>query len=312
MIPCGAGFSLWVLVRARTNPHRLKPAPLAALFHSLRKRKETLNRMSPNPTHHDKIRERFTETADVFAQTTRRTRTEEAERLAERATAGLANAEKLLAIDLACGPGTYTRPLAARVRHAIGADLTPAMVEKARAEAARDRITNIEFMCADIYALPFADGAAGIVSCGYAFHHMADPPRALAEMARVLQAGGRLVITDIIVREGCDGAFQNAVERVRDPSHTITQSAANFHALIRNLGLRVVSEHRHDNWHDFDVWMGNAGKAPGDPVYEQTRAMMESCIGNDRSGFRPRRSEKAPSGLEFMHTVLLLIAEKPE
>jgi hypothetical protein len=58
--------------------------------------------------------------------------------------------------------------------------------------------------------------------------------------------------------------------------------------------------------------MGNACKAPGDPVYVQTRAMMESCIADDRSGFCPRRSEKAASGLEFMHTVLLLIAEKPE
>jgi ubiquinone/menaquinone biosynthesis C-methylase UbiE len=268
--------------------------------------------MTADPTHHDKIRERFTETADVFARTVRRTRVEEAEELAERATAGLANADKLLAIDLACGPGTYTRPLAARVRRAIGADLTPAMVKKAQAEAARDGITNIEFVCADIYALPFADGAAGIVSCGYAFHHMTDPPRALAEMVRVLQPGGRVAITDIIVREGCDGTFQNRVERVRDPSHTNTQTVANFRGLVLNLGLRVVSENLHDNWHDFDVWMGNAGKPPGDPVYVQTRAMMESCIDNDKSGFQPRRSDKVASGLEFMHTVLLLIAEKPE
>jgi ubiquinone/menaquinone biosynthesis C-methylase UbiE len=268
--------------------------------------------MSPDPTHHDKIRKRFTETADAFAQTVRRTRIEEGRRLAERATAGLTNAEKLLAIDLACGPGTFTRPLAARVRQAIGADLTPAMVEKARAEAARDGIANIEFVCADIYALPFADGVAGIVSCGYAFHHMTDPARALAEMARVLQPGGRMAITDIIVPEGCDGAFQNSVERVRDPSHTSTQSLANFQALLRNLGLRVVSEHIHDDWRDFDVWMRNAGKAPGDPVYAQTRGMMESRLDKDGSGFRPRRSEKVPSGLEFMHTVLLLVAEKPE
>src|ERR1700691_2189918 len=214
--------------------------------------------MTPDPTHHDKIRERFTETADVFAQTVRRTRVEEGEELAERATAGLVNAKKMVAIDLACGPGTYTRPLAARVHHAIGADLTPAMVEKARAEAARDGIANIEFVCADIYALPFAGGAAGIVSCGYAFHHMTDPTRALSEMARVVQPGGRLAITDIIVPEGCDGAFQNAVERVRDPSHTTTQSAANFQAMIRSLCLRVVSENIHDNWHDFGVWMSNA------------------------------------------------------
>jgi ubiquinone/menaquinone biosynthesis C-methylase UbiE len=279
---------------------------------SVRKELSGEKTMTTESSHEEKIRERFTETANIFAQNVRRLRSEEAELLAERATAGLANADKLLAIDLACGPGTYTRPLAARVRHAIGADLTPAMVEKARAEAARDGIANIEFVCADIYALPFADGAAGIVSCGYAFHHMTDPARALSEMARVVQPGGRLAITDIIVPEGCNGAFQNAVERVRDPSHTITQSAANFHAMIRGLGLRVVSENIHDNWHDFDVWMSNACKSPGDPVYAQTRGMMESFLGNDQSGFHPRRSEKVPSGLEFMHTVLQLIAEKPE
>jgi ubiquinone/menaquinone biosynthesis C-methylase UbiE len=262
-------------------------------------------------SHDAKIRERFTETADAFARTVRRTRADEAEELAARATADLEGADKMLAIDLACGPGTYTRPLAKRVRHAIGADLTPAMVDKAHAEAARDGIANIEFVCADIYALPFADGAAGIVSCGYAFHHMTDPARALAEMARVLQSGGRMAVTDIIVREGCDGEFQNRVERVRDPSHTTTLSVANFRALIKNLGLRLVSENLHDNWHDFDVWMGNACKPPGDPVYQETRALMESRIGNDTSGFRPRHSDKVPSGLEFMHTVLLLIAQSP-
>ena len=144
--------------------------------------------MTTESKHLDNIRERFTATADVFAQGVRTTRVEEAERLAERATAGLAAADTLLAIDVACGPGTYTRPLASRVRHAVGVDLTPAMIEKARAEAAHDGITNIEFVSADVYALPFDDGVAGVVSCGYAFHHMADPARALAEMARVLAA----------------------------------------------------------------------------------------------------------------------------
>jgi ubiquinone/menaquinone biosynthesis C-methylase UbiE len=275
--------------------------------------------MSTESSHQDKVRERFTATADVFAKTVRSVRVQEAERLAERATAGLANASKLLAIDLACGPGTFTRPLAARVGRAVGADLTPAMVEKARDEAARDGITNIEFVCADVYSLPFADGVAGIVSCGYAFHHMTDAGRALAEMARLLQPGGRFAITDIIVPEGCKAEIQNRIEQERDPSHTTTQTVANFRALIQNAGLRILSENLHINWHDFDAWMRNAGKPPGDPVYVKTRSMMENCMGDDSggnargapSGFYPRRSDKVAGGLEFMHTVLLLIAEKP-
>ena len=276
--------------------------------------------MNGESSHQDKVRERFTATADVFARTMRAVRVEEAERLAERATAGLSNADKFLAIDLACGPGTYTRPLAQRVARAIGVDLTPAMVEKSRAEAAHDGITNIEFLCADVYALPFPDGAAEIVSCGYAFHHMTEPVRALAEMARVLRSGGRLAITDIVVPEGCDAATQNAIEMVRDPSHTATLSVADFRSIVRDLGLNVISENLHESWHDFDAWMRNAGKPPGDAVYIKTREMMEACIGDDSdgnsrrvpSGFYPRYTNQRASGLEFMHTVLLLIAEKPE
>src|SRR6266851_5598151 len=101
--------------------------------------------MTFGPSHLDKIRERFTATADVFTDYVRTIRVEESESLAERATAGLA--------------------LASEAR-AVGVDLTPAMIEKARAEAARAGITNIEFVAGNIYALPFAASVAGVVACG--------------------------------------------------------------------------------------------------------------------------------------------------
>ena len=268
--------------------------------------------MSTDPNHLDKIRERFTATADVFSQNVRVTRKAEAERLAEIATGGLARAAEATAIDLACGPGTFTRPLAARVGRAIGVDLTLAMVEKARSEAAREAIANIEFVCSDVYALPFASGAADIVTCGYAFHHMTDPARALAEMSRVIRPGGRIAIIDIIVPEGFDPRHQNAIERERDPSHTDTLTAARFRAMFRDAGLRVRSESIHENFHDFDYWMQNAGSALGDDIYARTRRAMEKFMTGDASGFRPRPSGKDGASLEFTHTVLLIVGEKAE
>jgi ubiquinone/menaquinone biosynthesis C-methylase UbiE len=267
--------------------------------------------MTSEPSHLDKIRERFTATADVFAESARSMRVEEGERLIERATAGLALADEALAIDVACGPGTFTRPFAPRVRRAVGVDLTPAMIEKARTEAARAGITNIEFVCGDVYALPFADGVAGVAACGYAFHHMLEPARALAEMARVLRPGGRVAIADIIVPEGADAALLNSIERARDPSHTNAQTVAQFRALMHDAGLHPLSEELREHWYDFDLWMRNAGSAPGDATYVQVRRTLEESMVHDTSGMRPRRSEKT-DGLEFLHTVLLLVAEKRE
>jgi ubiquinone/menaquinone biosynthesis C-methylase UbiE len=267
--------------------------------------------MTTEPNHLEKIRERFTATADVFAESARTMRVEEGERLAELATAGLARASEALVVDVACGPGTFTRPFAPRVRRTVGVDLTPAMIEKAREEAARAGIANIEFVTGDVYALPFADGVAGVVACGYAFHHMTEPARALAEMARVLRPGGRVAIADLIVREGPGGAIQNAIERARDPSHTDAQSVAQFHTLIQGAGLRLLSEETRQHWYDFNLWMRNAGSVPGDADYVQVRRMMEELLVHDTSGLEPRHSEKN-GALEFLHTVLLLVAEKPE
>jgi ubiquinone/menaquinone biosynthesis C-methylase UbiE len=267
--------------------------------------------MTTEPNHLEKIRERFTATADVFAESARTMRAEEGERLAELATAALARVSGARVIDVACGPGTFTRPFAPRVRRAVGVDLTPAMIEKAREEAARAGLANIEFVTGNVHALPFADGVAGVVACGYAFHHMTEPARALTEMARVLRPGGRVAIADLIVPEGPGGAIQNAMERARDPSHTNAQSVGQFHTLIQGAGLSLLSEETRHHWYDFNLWMRNAGRVPGDADYVQVRRMMEEIMAHDTSGLTPRHSEKN-GALEFLHTTLLLVAEKPE
>lgn len=97
-------------------------------------------------------------------------------------------------LDVGCGIGTAVREAAATVERAVGVDLSPAMVEHARELAAGS--ARIEFVVGDSEALPFPARAFTALLCSASFHHYPDPGRALAEMARVLEPGGRLAIAD--------------------------------------------------------------------------------------------------------------------
>jgi ubiquinone/menaquinone biosynthesis C-methylase UbiE len=97
-------------------------------------------------------------------------------------------------LDIGCGTGAAVREAASTVDRAVGVDLSPAMIARAR-ELATD-LPNVEFREADSERLPFRDGAFTAILCTTSFHHYPDPDRATREMARVLAAGGRVVIGD--------------------------------------------------------------------------------------------------------------------
>jgi ubiquinone/menaquinone biosynthesis C-methylase UbiE len=257
----------------------------------------------------DAIRKRFTESAETFYAFSVSKRGAEAAHLAECVTAGLPDTSALLAVDVACGPGTLTFPLAARVGRVIGVDITPAMIESARAEAARKGLQNIDFILGDASSLPLAGASADIVTCGYSVHHIPEPSRALTEMARILRPGGRLAILDLVLIDSPNPAANNAIERVRDPSHTAKQTGAQFRALYEAAGLRVLTEEVSERRYDFDEWMQSAGRLPGDPLYAETRRMMEDTIPDDAAGFHPSYSVTT-GALEFVNTILLLVGEK--
>jgi ubiquinone/menaquinone biosynthesis C-methylase UbiE len=266
--------------------------------------------MTSETKHLDEVRKRFTETAETFRAYSVRERGAEANHVAECVTAGLPDTSALLAVDVACGPGTLTFPLAARVGRVIGIDITPAMIETARREAARKGLQNIEFILGDASSLPLADASADIVTCGNSVHHIPEPARVLAEMVRILRPGGRLAILDLILIDCPNPAANNAIERVRDPSHTTKLTAAQFRALYQAAGLRVLTEEVSERRYDFDEWMRTAGRLPGDPSYAEARRMMEDTIPDDAAGFHP--SYSATTGaLEFVTTILLLVGEKP-
>jgi ubiquinone/menaquinone biosynthesis C-methylase UbiE len=97
-------------------------------------------------------------------------------------------------LDVGCGTGAAVRAAAAIVDRAVGVDLSPEMVNRARKLAVA--LPRAEFVVGDSEQLPFAAGAFTALLCTSSFHHYPEPWRALAEMARVLTADGRLVLAD--------------------------------------------------------------------------------------------------------------------
>jgi ubiquinone/menaquinone biosynthesis C-methylase UbiE len=94
-------------------------------------------------------------------------------------------------LDLACGPGTLSRRLAALVApegKVVGVDLAPGMIDLARSA----NIANARFEIMDIEQLSFDDGSFDAAICGHGFQFASDLPRATSEARRVLRADGRL------------------------------------------------------------------------------------------------------------------------
>ncbi len=93
-------------------------------------------------------------------------------------------------LDVATGPGWVAAHAAARGASVVGVDVAEAMIARARRAH-----PGLEFRCADAHELPFADASFDAVIGNLAVMHLSRPERAMAEFARVLGPGGRLVLT---------------------------------------------------------------------------------------------------------------------
>jgi ubiquinone/menaquinone biosynthesis C-methylase UbiE len=166
-------------------------------------------------------------------------------------------------LDVACGPGLLAKALAPAVGSFVGVDVTAAMIDKARQIAAEAQLTNARFEIADAVTLPFPDAAFNLVVTRLALHHMADPARALAEMARVLAPQGRLAIFDIqsseLEREAAD---QNEIERLRDPSHTRALPLSELVRLIGTLRLELDRTEAFNFRIEVEDWIHRAFQSP--------------------------------------------------
>ena len=183
-------------------------------------------------SHRDRILDQFTRQAVPFAQAQVIRNQEALDRIVRMAEAGPEDTS----LDVACGPGLLACAFARVVRHAVGIDLTPAMLEQARKTQAEQGLKNVTWHQGDVTALPFPDAHFSIVSSRYTFHHLEQPLAALKEMQRVCKPGGRVVVADMSpVPEKADAL--NAEERLRDPSHVRAMPRAELEELFTKAGL---------------------------------------------------------------------------
>ena len=121
----------------------------------------------------------------------------------------------------------------------IGVDMTPAMIETARANAAKLGHANVEFRLGEIEHLPVETATIDLVISNCVLNLVPDKARAFAETFRVLRPGGRFCISDIVAT----GPLPEAVTRVAalfvgcvagaipEPDYRATVEAAGFEAV---------------------------------------------------------------------------------
>src|SRR5919204_6638907 len=104
------------------------------------------------------------------------------------------------ALDVCCGTGDLALELAGRVGSegkVVGCDFSERMLDTAREKAARRRASSVRFEWADALELPYGNGSFDAATIGFGARNLADLDRGLAELRRVVRAGGRLVILEI-------------------------------------------------------------------------------------------------------------------
>jgi len=184
-------------------------------------------------------------------------------------------------LDVACGPGLLACSFAPHVGTVTGIDITPAMIDRAKAMQAQRGLLNLQWHVGDVSTLPFSTGHFDIAITRYSFHHFVQPQSILAEMVRVVRRGGRIVIADLVLPSSKSQLY-DLIERRRDPSHVHVLSQEDLEEMVGNVGLVDIKVSGYRFELDLDVLI--AGSFPNPDDRADIRRDFEADIGYDMLG----------------------------
>jgi ubiquinone/menaquinone biosynthesis C-methylase UbiE len=186
----------------------------------------------------------------------------------ERLKAMAAQLRPERALDLGCGAGHVSFALAHGGTQRVTAyDPSREMLEVvAQAAATRGLEQVIDTCVGAAEVLPFETDTFGLIVTRYSAHHWASVPRALAECARVIAPGGRMVVIDVIAPETplLDTSLQ-VIEFLRDASHVRDYRTSEWRAMYQAAGF---GEPAITTWKlsiDFKDWIARIG-TPADRI----------------------------------------------
>jgi len=139
----------------------------------------------------------------------------------------------MVVADLGAGEGSSALLLAQRAKRVIAVDSSAKMIEVGREQARRNGVNNIDFRLGDMEEIPIGTGEVELAFFSQSLHHALHPARALEEAARILVAGGRIVILDLVRHR-----FEEARELYADEWLGFTESE--LEAMLASAGFIAI------------------------------------------------------------------------
>lgn len=211
-------------------------------------------------------------------------------------------------LDVAAGTGLLARAIAPYVGRVVASDITPEMQSLGRDEAEQDGMINIAFEYGVAEDLPYPDSSFDITVTRFSVHHFLEPEAVTAEMFRVCRPGGKLAVIDMVSPEDGDLAVRyNALEKLRDRTHTRALSAREINRLVAGSGAEITGRYSREVEMDTGRWLDSA-QVEADEREQILEAINRELSGGGETGLRPFLRDGNPM---FMHAWEMVVAEKP-